>query len=154
VTVALNQDFIGKVYPPSPPYQVGREKIREFAIAIGDFNPAYHDVDHARSLGHADLVAPPTFPFVITMRAMAVATFDPELGLDYSRVVHGEQRFAYSRPLVAGDEVAVTTTIENIRVAAGNDVLTTRSEVHGSDGELIVTTWAVIVSRGTGGEQS
>jgi len=152
VTVALNQDYLGKVYPPSPPYQVGREKLREFAIAIGDMNPAYHDVAHAQSLGHPDVVAPPTFAFTIAMRAMAVAVFDPGLGLDYSRVVHGEQRFAYQRPLVAGDEVVVTTTIENLRVAAGNDILTTRSDLATVDGEAICSAWTVTVARGTGGE--
>ena len=147
--MALNQDFLGKVYPAGPAYEVGREKIREFAIAIGDMNPAYHDVEHARSLGHRDVIAPPTFPFVVSMRASAVAMFDPGLGLDYSRVVHGEQRFAYVRPVTAGDSLVVTTTIENIRVAAGNDILTTRSDVSTDDGELVVTTWAVTVARGT-----
>ena len=92
--MALNPAFIGKTYPPSQPYLVGREKVREFAVAIGDSNPAYHDVAAARALGHDDVLAPPTFPFVLSMKAMAVAMFDPELGLDYSRVVHGEQRFA------------------------------------------------------------
>ena len=152
--MALNQDFIGKVYDASPAYEVGREKIREFALAIGDMNPAYHDDVHARALGHRDLIAPPTFPFVITMRAMAVAMFDPGLGLDYSRVVHGEQRFAYTRPVTAGDRLVVVTTIENIRVAAGNDILTTRSEVLTEDGEPVVTTWGVTVARGTAAEES
>jgi acyl dehydratase len=148
VTVALNQDYLGKVYPPSPPYQVGREKLREFALAIGDMNPAYHDVAHAHALGHPDLVAPPTFAFTLAMRAMAVAVFDPGLGLDYSRVVHGEQRFAYTRPLRAGDEVTTTTTIENIRVAAGNDILTTRSDIATVDGDPICSAWTVTVARG------
>jgi acyl dehydratase len=152
VTVALNQDFIGKVYPAGPAYEVGREKIREFATAIGDMNPAYHDEAAARAYGHRDLIAPPTFPFVISMRAMAVVMFDPELGLDYSRVVHGEQRFAYSRPITAGDRLVVETTIENIRVAAGNDILTSRSELSTEDGEHVVTTWAVTVARGTAEE--
>ena len=150
--MALNQDYLGKVYPPSPPYQVGREKVREFAIAIGDMNPAYHDVAHAQALGHPDLVAPPTFAFTLAMRAMAAAVFDPGLGLDYSRVVHGEQRFAYTRPLVAGDSVVATTTIESIRVAAGNDILLTRVDLATEDGEPVVSCWNTIVSRGTGGE--
>ena len=152
--MALNPEFLGKVYPASPPYEVGREKIREFATAIGDMNPAYHDEVAARSLGHRDLIAPLTFPFVITMRAMAAVMFDPDLGLDYSRVVHGEQRFAYTRPLMAGDRVVVTSTIQDIRAAAGNDILTTRSDVHTEDGELIVTTWALTVARGTAAEES
>ncbi len=152
--MALNQDFIGKVYPASPGYEVGREKLREFAIAIGDMNPAYHDPVHARALGHRDLIAPPTFAFVITMRAMAVAMFDPGLGLDYSRVVHGEQRFAFERPVTAGDRLVVVTTIENIRVAAGNDILTTRADVSTEDGELVVTTWGTTVARGTAEESA
>jgi acyl dehydratase len=147
--MALNQDYLGKVYPAGPAYEVGREKIREFATAIGDQNPAYHDVAHARSLGHRDVIAPPTFPFVVSMRASAVAMFDPGLGLDYSRVVHGEQRFAYVRPVTAGDSLVVVTTIENIRVAAGNDILTTRSDISTEDGEPVVTTWSVTVARGT-----
>jgi len=147
--VALNQDYLGKVYPASEPYQVGREKIREFAIAIGDLNPAFHDVAAAQALGHRDVIAPPTFAFVVSMRASAVAMFDPGLGLDYSRVVHGEQRFAYVRPVTAGDDLVVVTTIENIRVAAGNDILTTRADISTVDGEPVVTTWAVTVARGT-----
>ncbi len=147
--MALNQDYLGKVYPAGPAYEVGREKIREFATAIGDLNPAYHDVAHARSLGHRDVIAPPTFPFVVSMRASAVAMFDPGLGLDYSRVVHGEQRFAYVRPVTAGDSLVVVTTIESIRVAAGNDILTTRSDISTEGGEPVVTTWSVTVARGT-----
>jgi len=152
--MALNLDHLGKVYPAGPAYEVGREKIREFAIAIGDMNPAYHDVEHARSLGHRDVIAPPTFAFVVSMRAAAVAMFDPGLGLDYSRVVHGEQRFAYARPVTAGDSLVVVTTIENIRVAAGNDILTTRADISTVDGEPVVTAWSVTVARGTGGESA
>jgi acyl dehydratase len=152
--MALNQDYLGKVYPASAPYEVGREKIREFAIAIGDMNPAYHDVAAAQALGHRDVIAPPTFAFVVSMRASAIAMFDPGLGLDYSRVVHGEQRFAYVRPVTAGDNLVVVTTIENIRVAAGNDILTTRADISTVDGEPVVTTWAVTVARGTAGESA
>jgi acyl dehydratase len=150
--MALNQDYLGKVYPASDPYEVGREKVREFAIAIGDMNPAYHDIAAARALGHRDVIAPPTFAFVASMRASAIAMFDPGLGLDYSRVVHGEQRFAYVRPVTAGDNLVVVTTIENIRVAAGNDILTTRADISTVDGEPVVTTWAVTVARGTAAE--
>jgi acyl dehydratase len=152
--MALNQDYLGKVYPASEPYEVGREKIREFAVAIGDMNPAYHDVAAAQALGHRDVIAPPTFAFVVSMRASAIAMFDPGLGLDYSRVVHGEQRFAYVRPVTAGDDLVVVTTIENIRVAAGNDILTTRADISTVDGEPVVTTWAVTVARGTAGESA
>lgn len=150
--MALNPDFIGRTYPPGPAYVVGREKIREFATAIGDFNPAFHDVAAAQALGYADVIAPPTFPFVIAMRAMAAATFDPDLGLDYTRVVHGEQRFVYARPIVAGDELIASTVIEAIRSVAGNDLLTTRTDIATVAGEHVVASTSVIVSRGTGEE--
>src|SRR4051794_34232793 len=116
----VDQSFVGRVYPPTPPYRVSREKIAEFADAINDPNPAYRDPAAAQALGHADVVAPPTFPIVLTLKAGGEATRDPELGIDYSRVVHGEQRFVHHRPVVAGDVLSVVITIEQIRVAAGN----------------------------------
>ena len=144
----MNPEFIGRRYPASAPYQVGREKIREFATAIGDANPAYHDVAAARALGYPDVVAPPTFAIVVTMKADEAVLFDPALGLDFSRVVHGEQHFSYTRPIVAGDELTVTTVIENIREVAGNDMITTRSEIATTAGEPVGVTTAIIVSRG------
>lgn len=148
--MALNPAYVGKQYPTTPEYEVAREHIREFATAIGDTNPAYHNADAARELGHPDIIAPPTFPFTLTMKAMALAMFDPELGLDYGRVVHGEQHFDYERPVRAGDRLTVSTTIAEIRAHGTNEYLTTRSEVRTVDGELVVTTQEVIVSRGTG----
>lgn len=146
--MALNPDFVGRVYPPGPSYVVGREKIREFATSIGDDNPVFHDVDAARALGYADLVAPPTFAVLLSLTASGVVVRDPELGLDYSRVVHGEQRFRYTRPIVAGDELIVTMTIDEIRSVAGNDMLTTRGDVTTLDGEPVVVTTSLIVARG------
>jgi acyl dehydratase len=147
--MALDQSFVGRTYPPTEPYEVGREKVREFADAIGDPNPAYRDRAAAEKLGYADVIAPPTFPVVLSMRASAQVVGDPELGLDYSRVVHGEQRFVYTRPVRAGDRLTVAVTVENIRSAGGNDILTTRGEVSTVDGEPVVTTYSTLVARGT-----
>jgi acyl dehydratase len=149
--VALDQSFVGRTYPPTPPYEVGREKIREFADAIGDANPAYRDPEAARALGHLDVIAPPTFGIVLSMRAGAQVVADPELGLDYSRVVHGEQRFVHARPIRAGDRLRAVVTVENIRAAAGNDMITTRGEVSTEAGELVFTAYSTLVARGTAG---
>ncbi|HEU4347582.1 MAG TPA: MaoC family dehydratase N-terminal domain-containing protein [Actinoplanes sp.] len=149
--MALDQSFVGRKYPPTTPYEVGREKIREFADAIGDPHPAYRDPEAARALGYPDVIAPPTFPIVLSMRAGAQVVFDPELGLDYSRVVHGEQRFVYTRPVRAGDRLTVTVSVETIRSAAGNDLLTTRGEVATVDGEPVLTAFSTLVARGTAG---
>jgi acyl dehydratase len=146
--MAVNPDYVGRTFPPGPAYLVGREKIREFATAIGDLNPAFHDVGAARALGYPDLVAPPTFPVVMAMKAATAAVQDPGLGLDYTRVVHGEQRFAYSRPVVAGDELIVTVTIEAVRTMAGNDMVTTRGDVTTLAGDHVVSATTLLISRG------
>lgn len=150
--MALNPEFVGRTYTGDRTYVVGREKIREFASAIGDDNPVSHDVAAAQALGYPDVVAPPTFAFILTHTAMGQAMFDPDLGLDYSRVVHGEQRFAYDRPIVAGDDLSVSAVIEGIRSVAGNDMLTLRAEVIDPEGAVVVTTHSVIVARGTAEE--
>jgi acyl dehydratase len=143
----LDPSFIGRTYPPTAPYEVGREKIREFAEAVGDSNPVYVDTEAAKALGYSDVIAPPTFPFLLTYRAADQVVNDPELGLDFSRVVHGDQRFSYVRPVRAGDRLTVTCTIESIKSLAGNDVLSVRGEVHDESGEHVVTAQMMLVSR-------
>ncbi|MEV6315961.1 MaoC family dehydratase N-terminal domain-containing protein [Streptomyces sp. NPDC051776] len=144
----LDKSFIGRSYPPTPPYEVGREKIREFAEAIGDANPVYTDADAAKEHGHPDVIAPPTFAFAITFKAAEEVIHDPALGLDYSRVVHGDQKFAYARPVRAGDRLSVTSTIEAIKSLAGNDIIDIRGDVHDESGELVVTAYTKLVARG------
>ena len=146
--MALNPDFVGREYPATGSYVVGREKIREFAAAVGDANPAYTDVSAAQALGYADVIAPPTFAIVLSLKAAEAVMFDPELGLDYSRVVHGEQSFAYTRPIVAGDELQVTTVIESIRTVAGNDMLTTKGIITTVAGEPVATATSMLLARG------
>ncbi|HEX5595666.1 MAG TPA: MaoC family dehydratase N-terminal domain-containing protein [Micromonosporaceae bacterium] len=144
----MNPSFVGRSYPPTAPYQVGREKIREFATAVGATDPVHHDPEAARALGYADVVAPPTFPVIITMAAGQQVVEDPEIGVDFSRVVHGDQRFAYTRPVVAGDELVCVTTIEEIFSRGGHGFLTMRGEVSTADGEPVVTAWSKLVVRG------
>ncbi|MEW2631202.1 MaoC family dehydratase N-terminal domain-containing protein [Streptomyces sp. NPDC048389] len=145
--MALDQSFVGRTYPPTAPYEVGREKIREFAAAVGDVNPAHTDAEAARALGHLDVIAPLTFAFTITFKAAEQVVQDPQLGLDYSRVVHGDQKFAYRRPVRAGDRLTVTSTIEAIKSLAGNDILDIRGDVHDETGGLVVTAWTKLVAR-------
>src|SRR3954447_3821190 len=145
----LDMSFVGREYPPTEPYEVGRGKIRGFADAIGDPNPIYRDPAAARALGYPDVIAPPTFPVVLSLPASSVVVRDPELGADYSRLVHGEQRFVYQRPIRAGDVLQVRSILEAIRSTGGNDILTSRGEVFTGDGELVVTAISTVVLRGT-----
>jgi acyl dehydratase len=144
----LDQSFLGRVYPPTSPYQVGREKIREFALAVSATDPIHFDLDAAKAAGYPDLVAPVTFPIAITLPALKPIVGDPALGIDYGRVVHGDQRFLYSRLVVAGDELVIIATIEEMLSRGGHDFLTTRQEVQSSAGEPIVTVWHKTVVRG------
>ncbi|WP_204296026.1 MaoC family dehydratase N-terminal domain-containing protein [Actinoplanes campanulatus] len=144
----LDQSFVGRSWPPTEPYLVGREKIREFARAIGATDPAYHDPAAARALGYPDVVAPPTFPVAITMAASRQVIADPALGLDYTRVVHGDQRFAYTRPVVAGDALVCVNSVDEITSRGGHEFITTRTEVSTEAGEPVVTVWSKLVQRG------
>jgi acyl dehydratase len=144
--MALNRDFIGRTFPPSEPYEVSRVKIKEFATAIGDTNPIYTDQGAAQAAGHPDVIAPPTFPIAISL-AGAFLT-DPELGLNYAMVVHGEQRFSYTRPIHAGDVLVTQSTITNIRTAGRNEVMTVETAITTPEGELVCTTYNSIVERG------
>jgi acyl dehydratase len=145
--MALDPSFVGRSYPATRPYLVGREKIREFAAAIGETNPACTDPVAARALGHADVVAPPTFAIVLSMSAGEQVVNDPALGLDYTRVVHGEQRFSYSRPICAGDELTVVVTVERIRSVAGNDIISTRGDIATLAGEAVCSAYSTLVAR-------
>jgi acyl dehydratase len=146
--MALDPGLVGRSYPPSAVYEVGRAKIAEFAAALGDPDPAYRDPAAARALGHPDVIAPPTFAIVVSLGAANVVLDDPDVELDYSRVVHGEQRFTHHRPIRAGDRLVATTTIENVRTVAGNDMLTTRVELAVEDGDAVCTAVSMLVARG------
>jgi acyl dehydratase len=144
----LDSSFVGRSWPATAPYLVGREKIREFATAIGATDAEYHDPEVARAAGYPDVVAPPTFPVVVTMAANRQIIEDPALGLDYSRVVHGDQKFAYTRPVVAGDSLVCVNTVDDITSRGGHDFMTTRTEVSTEAGEPVVTVWSKLVQRG------
>ena len=143
----LDPSFVGRSYPPTPPYLVGREKIREFAAALGDDNPVCTDVAAARALGYPDLIAPPTFAIVLSLPAAEQIICDPALGLDFTRVVHGDQRFALHRAIGAGDELTVVATVEAIRSLAGNDIVTARCDLATTSGEPVATAWSTLVAR-------
>ncbi len=146
--MALNRDYLGRTFPAADPYEVSRVKIAEFADAIGDPNPLYRDREAARAAGYADVIAPPTFAIVISMAGSASAVADPGLGLNYAMVVHGEQRFEYARPLVAGDVVTAQATISDIRDAGRNVMLSTRTEIRTVEGEHVCTAHSTLVERG------
>ena len=147
--MALDPAYVGHAYPRSETYEVGRQKIREFAEAIGDPNPLFRDPVAATAAGYADVIAPPTFATIMFGRyAMASIIEDAQLGLDYSRLVHGDMTFDYVRPVLAGDRLVVTTHIAEIMQRAGNDFLTVRSEIDTEDGTRVVTAYAQLVIRG------
>ena len=148
--MAVNTDYLGRTFPATGPYEVSRVKIADFAEAIGDPNPLYTDASAAQAAGYPDVIAPPTFPIVITMAASGAAIGDPGLGINYAMVVHGEQRFTYSRPLLAGDVVVAQSTISGIREVGSMTMVTTETEIRTVDGEHVCTGYGTLVERGSG----
>lgn len=146
--MALDQSFSGRVYPPKSVYDVSRAKIAEFADAIGDCSPLSRDTAAAQAAGYPDVIAPPTFLTIINLDAINAIITDPELGLDYNRMVHGDQSFSHVRPVHAGDQLQITTHVEEIFARMGNDFLNLRGEVTDASGEPVCTTRAQLVVRG------
>lgn len=151
--MAVNPDIQGREFPPTAPYLVGREKIREFSRAVLATNPINFDVEAAKAAGHADIVAPPTFPVVIQEATLAQLLAEPDAGIDFSRVVHGEQRFSYSRAIVAGDELTATLSISSVKSLGGHTMVTADSDIVDAHGNHVVTAISSLVIRGDqGGE--
>jgi acyl dehydratase len=136
---------IGKTYPPTS-YAVGREKIREYAAAVGETNPLHLDLDAARAAGYADLVAPPMFAVVYAARAVTPALFDPEVGIDFAMMVHGSQEFEWPQLVLAGDEIETTTTVKDISERGGMGFFVFESRSANQRGETVcIGTWTNIV---------
>jgi len=146
--VALNKEFVGRVFGPGEPYEVSRVKIAEFADAIGEPSELCRDKAAAQRAGYPDVIAPPTLAIVIAMASTASMHSEPGLGLDYSMVVHGEESFSHSRPLHAGDVVVATTTVESIRAIGAMSMLVTSTDISTADGEHVCTAKSTLVERG------
>jgi acyl dehydratase len=150
--MTVNRAYLGRAFPAAAPYEVSRVKIAEFADAIGDPSPLYRDREAARAAGYPDVIAPPTFPIVIAVAASARVIADPGLGLNYAMVVHGEERFEYSRQIVAGDVLTAEATITGIRDAGRNTLLTTKTEIRtAAGGEHVCTATSTLAERGGAG---
>ncbi|WP_237202334.1 MaoC family dehydratase N-terminal domain-containing protein [Rothia endophytica] len=137
--MAINQDIVGRIYPPAGTYTVGREKIREFAAAVKATSPLHFEVQAAQDAGYSDLIAPPTFAIILAQKADAALIQDPEAGIDFSRVVHADQRFTHHRPIVAGDELLTELHVDSVRVMGAGAMLTTREEITTLEGEAVAT---------------
>jgi acyl dehydratase len=149
--VPVNPELVGRIFPPTAPYLVGREKVREFARAVFADDPQHTDPAAARALGYADVVAPPTFAMVVQDLTLQQLLAEPGSGIELSRVLHAEQRFRYSRPIVAGDELTARLSVSGIRTMGGNAMVTSDAEITDAAGEHVVTATSVLLV-GEGGE--
>ena len=141
----MNTDAVGKTYAPTV-YAVGREKIREYALAVGETNPLHLDPEAARAAGFPDVVAPPMFCVVYCGQSMGPPLFDPEVGIDFALMVHGGQEFVWGPLVVAGDEITTTVSVKSIEARAGNGFYVFESRSTNQDGETVCTgTWTNIV---------
>lgn len=122
--------------------------MREFARAVFSENPINHDPGAARAAGYSDVVAPPTFPIVVQERTLAQLLAEPDAGIDFTRVVHGDQKFTYTRPIVAGDELTATLTVTSVKSLGGHSMVTSESAITDATGAHVVTATSTLVVRG------
>jgi len=143
--MAVNRAAIGKTFP-TVTYAVGREKIREYAAAVGESNPLHYDLEAARAAGYADLVAPPMFAVVYAGRAVIPALFDPEVGIDFAMMVHGAQEFRWDSLVVGGDEITTTASLKDVSVRGEMGFYVFESVSENQAGEQVcLGTWTNIV---------
>jgi acyl dehydratase len=146
--VAIKEELKGKVHSPVD-YEVGREKIREYAYAVGEENPIYHDAEAARAAGFRNVVAPPMFCVVYSARAMGPAILDPELGINLGLMVHGSQEFEWGEPVVAGDVITTGAKIKDLYEKGGMEFYVFETESKNQEGQTTVkATWTNIVRTG------
>ena len=131
---------------PAADYEVGREKIREYANAVGETAALHHDRDAARAAGFRDVVAPPMFAVVYSSAAIAPAIVDPEVGIDFARMLHGSQEFVWSEPVCAGDTITTAATLESV-FEKGDKwfYVFATSSTNQDDQEVVRGTWTNIV---------
>ena len=132
--MAVDQSLVGRSFPPTPPFEVTEERLREFAEAVGS--------------SYDGSAAPATFPIVLAFDAMN--TFLEAEAIELHRIVHGEQKFAYERPIVDGDVLTATLSVVSLRQIGGNDIIGTTSQVTDASGALVCSTSATLVHRGAG----
>lgn len=144
----LNQSLKGKVYREIE-LEVDRDRVTQFSLAVGEDDPRFLEAEAAKAEGFPDQVAFPTFPTVLGILASAQVVVDPELGLDYSRVVHGEQAFEWRRPVVVGDRLRAVPRVADIYAKGPNEYLVIEAEVTGADGQAVCVARSTLLSRGT-----
>jgi acyl dehydratase len=146
--MAVKTEAIGKTYGPTG-YAVGREKIKEYAFAVGESNPVHIDHEAARAAGFADVVAPPMFAVVFSSQAMALPLFDPEVGVDFAHMVHGGQEFRWGPLVVAGDEITSRAEVKDVSERGGMGFYVFETVSENQRGETVCTgLWTNIVRSG------
>jgi acyl dehydratase len=141
----ISKDAVGKTWPATT-YQAGREKIREYANAIGADNPVHHDLEAARNAGFRDVVAPPMFAVVYSGGAVGPAVLDPDVGINFAMMVHGGQEFVWGEPVCAGDTITTETSVKDIYERGGMGFYVFESVSRNQDGQEVVRgTWTNIV---------
>lgn len=144
----MNPELVGRSFPPTEPYLVGREKVREFARAVFATDPSHTDVTAARALGYADVVAPPTFAMVIQDLTLQQLLAEPDSRVVLERTIHAEQKFRYTRPIVAGDELTGRLAVTGVRAVGTGAMVTSEAEITDASGGHVATATSILLIGG------
>lgn len=146
----MNPELVGRTFPATEPYLVGREKVREFARAVFATDPTHTEVAAAQARGYADVVAPPTFAMVIQDLTLQQLLAEPDSGVVLERTIHAEQKFRYTRPIVAGDELTGRLAVTGVRAIGKGAMVTSEAEITDASGAHVVTATSILL---IGGEE-
>lgn len=146
--MALNQSLKGKTYEKLN-FEVERDRVTQFSLAVGEDDPRFLESGAAQAEGFPEQLAFPTFATVLGILVSAQVVLDQELGLDYTRVVHGEQDYEWKRPIAVGDVLKATPRIADIYSKGPNEFLVIEAEMVDADGEVVCISRGTLLSRGT-----
>lgn len=146
--MSVNADYVGRVFTGTPSYEVSRVKIAEFAAAVHAGHPSHTDTAAAQALGYPDVIAPATFAVVVAQRAEAEYIRDPGASIDFSRVVHADERFTHHRPIRAGDVLSTAVHVDAITTRGSISTVSTRTEITDADGAPVTTVRSTLAVRG------
>lgn len=143
----IDTKFIDRKYSPVT-YEVCKEKIKEYARAVGDLNPLYVDEEQAKNSQYGRIIAPPLFAAIYAREALENWIFDSELSLNLLMMVHGEQEFEFFKVVKAGDVITTEGRIAEIYEKKGLDFISLETISTNQQGEVVTRAiWKMVIRR-------
>jgi acyl dehydratase len=145
--VALSSKIVGMHFRYPEHYEVGREKIREHALAVKNDNAYFQDETVAAELGHDSLPAPLTFISIFGYQAQSAFFADANIGIQDAQIVHVDQELKFVKPIFAGDKLYADVYVDSVRQAHGTDLIVFKTIITDDAGDVVQETYTALAGR-------